>query len=505
MNKQQIAALFDRYAPERDKWRRGSSYYQEALEQLCREVIPPGKSVLDLGCGTGDLLAAVRPRLGVGVDLSRGMLERARAKYPAYNFIQGDAEQLPVRTGFEYVIMSDLAGHLGDIWTALRNLRQACADDTTVILTYYNFVWQPLITFAEKFGLKMAQQRQNWLGLADIQGLFELAGFSIVQSGVRLLVPARVPLIADRLNRDLDRKPWARWAGLIQFVVARPDHNARLAKRATCSVIVPCRNEAGNIAACVERLPAIGEKTELIFVDGDSTDGTVEEIESQINRWRGRLDIKLLKQAESDTQGAVTKNQDGVPANRMLRLGKGDAVRKGFAVARGDVLMILDADLTVPPEDLPKFFAAITEGHGELINGTRLIYPIENEAMKFVNLLGNKLFSWVFTWLLGQRIKDTLCGTKVLFKRDYEKIAMGRSYFGDFDPFGDFDLLFGASRCGLKIVEMPVRYRRRSSGESKVRVIRHGLLLIRMCLIGFWKLKVLPLAARRGRETRSHA
>jgi glycosyltransferase involved in cell wall biosynthesis len=171
-------------------------------------------------------------------------------------------------------------------------------------------------------------------------------------------------------------------------------------------------------------------------------------------------------------------------------IGKGDAVRKGFAAATGDVLMILDADLTVPPEDLPKFFEALTSGKGEFINGTRLVYPMERQAMRTLNHLGNKFFSLAFTWLLEQRFRDTLCGTKVLFRRDYERIAANRHYFGDFDPFGDFDLIFGASRLNLRIVEVPVRYRERTYGVTNISRFRHGWLLLRMCLVAFRKLKL---------------
>src|SRR5207248_2562579 len=173
---------------------------------------------------------------------------------------------------------------------------------------------------------------------------------------------------------------------------------------------------------------------------------------------------------------------------------KGDAVRKGFEAARGDVLMILDADLTVPPEDLPRFFDAIASGKAEFVNGTRLVYPMEERAMKFANYLGNKLFSSLFTWLLGQRIRDTLCGTKALRREDYARISAGRASFGDFDPFGDFDLLFGAARLGLRIVDVPVRYRRRRAGVSKVRVVRHGLLLLAMSAFAFRR---FTLARRR--------
>ena len=265
----------------------------------------------------------------------------------------------------------------------------------------------------------------------------------------------------------------------------------RRAPRAyTCSVIIPTRNERDNIEGCVTRTPEMGPHTELIFVDGDSTDGTVERIQEMMAQHPER-DIKLIHQVprRQEVEEPVKRGSE-TPPDLMLRLGKGDAVRKGFAAATGDVLMILDSDLTVPPEDLPKFYNALALGKARFINGTRLIYPLQDEAMKWVNRLGNGLFGVLFTWLLGQRITDTLCGTKALLRVDYDIIARNRSYFGDSDPFGDFDLLFGARRLGLSLVEMPVRYQERTSGESKVRAFRHGMLLLRMSAIAFIKLKL---------------
>ena len=487
ISKNQIAAHFDRYAPERERWKRCNRYYYQELERLCREHIPPGKAVLELGCGTGDLLASVQPALGVGLDLSMGMVQVARRKYPNLHFLQGDAEAIPLGERFDFVILSDLIGHLHDIQTALERIRQVCKPETRIVITYYNFVWQPILMLGERIGVKMPQQQQNWLGMTDIENLLHLCDYGIVEEGVRLLLPKRVPLLAEWLNTRLVDHPLARWAALIQYFVARPLPETPSCLNLTCSVIIPCRNEAGNIAAAVERTPQMGAHIELIFVDGDSSDGTVEKIERQITRWREIKDIRLIHQVPRRPTGATATD---TPANLMLRLGKGDAVRKGLAAAMGDVLMILDADLTVPPEDLPKFFKAIAQGKGRFINGTRLVYPLEDEAMKFLNMVGNKIFSWIFTWLLDQRIKDTLCGTKVLLKSDYEQIAAGRSYFGDFDPFGDFDLLFGATRLGLPIVEVPVRYRRRTYGDTKVRVIKHGILLARMSWLGFKRLKL---------------
>jgi glycosyltransferase involved in cell wall biosynthesis len=232
-------------------------------------------------------------------------------------------------------------------------------------------------------------------------------------------------------------------------------------------VVVPARNEAGNVASILERTPEMGSGTELVFVEGHSTDDTYEVIEEEMANFPERR-CQLLRQSGK---------------------GKGDAVRLGFARASGDVVMILDADLTVPPEDLPRFYRALLEGKGEFINGVRLVYPMERQAMRLVNLFGNKLFSLAFSWLLGQPIMDTLCGTKVLWKRDHEAVAASRSYFGDFDPFGDFDLLFGAARLNLKIVEVPIRYRERTYGSTNIRRWRHGWMLLKMVFFAAGRLK----------------
>jgi glycosyltransferase involved in cell wall biosynthesis len=169
--------------------------------------------------------------------------------------------------------------------------------------------------------------------------------------------------------------------------------------------------------------------------------------------------------------------------------GKGNAVREAFEKSTGDILMILDADLTTPPEDMPKFYDAICSKRGEFINGCRLVYPMERQAMRFLNLLANKFFGLFFTYLLGQKVKDTLCGTKVVLKSDYNKIKNNRKYFGEFDPFGDFDLLFGAAKLNLKIAEIPVRYKEREYGSTQISRFSHGWLLIKMSLFAAKKIK----------------
>jgi glycosyltransferase involved in cell wall biosynthesis len=297
---------------------------------------------------------------------------------------------------------------------------------------------------------------QNWLTREDVSSMLYLAGFETFHATQEVLWPLPFGGFA---NRFLVRFPPFKALALTNVFVARP--LPQRASEPNVSVIIPARNESGNIKAIFERVPKMGRATELVFVEGHSKDNTFEEIQQEKDR--------------HPSQPSLLFQQTGI--------GKADAVRLGFSKATGDLLMILDADLTVPPEDLPRFYEALVSVKGEFINGVRLVYPMEQEAMRALNLLGNKFFSLAFSWMLGQPIKDTLCGTKVLWKRDYDKIAANRSYFGDFDPFGDYDLIFGAAKLNLKIIDLPIRYRERTYGSTNISRWKHGVLLLRMVLL----------------------
>jgi SAM-dependent methyltransferase len=473
--RRRLVEQLDQHADQRDAWKARNAAYYEAINRLARFVVPAGAQVLEIGCGTGDLLAALEPRQGVGLDISPRTIELARRKYPGLEWIVDDAEQLdhPALRGrtFDYVVLSDVVGMLKDVWAAFRAVRRVCHPKTRIFISYYNFVWEPLLAAGERLGRKMPIAQQNWLGMQDLENLLELNHLQVIRKGTAQLLPLEVPLLQPLANRWLAQAPLLRHFALTQYFVCRlaggggPVPHQR---DYSCSVIVPCKDERGNIDDIVARVPGMGKWTEIIFVDGSSRDGTVDAIERHLAAGT-RPRLRLLHQGDGR--------------------GKGDAVRKGFAAAEGDVLFILDADLTVAPEDLPKFYAALAEGCAEFVNGSRLVYPMEEEAMRFLNSLGNKAFGLALSSVLGQRLKDTLCGTKVLFRQDYEKIAGGRAFFGDFDPFGDFDLLFGAAKQNLKIVELPVRYRARTYGDTKISRFRHGAMLAGMTGVAWRKFK----------------
>ena len=462
-----IRQHFDSFASQTEKWRRRNKYYHRELINYFRYLVDEGKSVLELGSGPGDLLHAIKPAVGVGIDISPVMVEQARKQYPDLQFRIGDADNLDLepQQKFDYIVLSDMIGYLDDVEECFNRLHDYCAPETRLVISYHNFLWEPLLRFGEFFGLKMPTPKQSWLSPEDMANLLSLSGFEVVKLERRLLFPKYVPLLSALLNK-IGTLPGINRACLIHYLVARPlQRNAE--RSLSTSIVVPCKNEQGNIEHIIQRLPHFGSKQEVIFVDGHSHDGTQAEIQRVITEYPAR-DIKLLI-------------QDGE--------GKGDAVRKGFQAAGGDLLIILDADLTVPPEDLPKFYRVIAGGGAEFANGSRLVYPMEGEAMRALNLAGNKFFALAFTWLLGQRFKDTLCGTKALLARDYRRLEANRRYFGEFDPFGDFDLIFGASKLNLKIVEVPIRYRRRTYGESQISRYRHGALLLRMVIFAFRKIK----------------
>jgi len=468
LRKQDIRERFDRLSSHRARWQEKAGYYYEDQLRYLRFLVPEGLSVLEIGCGLGDQLAALKPKRGLGIDFSAAMIKEAAQRHPEMEFRVADADELELKETFDVILLLDVVGHLLDVESTLKKLQRYCQPHTRVIVVHYNFLWEPLLRLAERMGLKMPQQQQNWLSPGDIRNLLRLADYEIVKMENRFLLPKKVPLISSFLNRFAVYLPGIKRLCLTQYVVARACRQ-QAAQAYSVSVVIPCRNERGNIEGAITRLPSFGTHQEIIFVDGHSSDGTVQEIERMIEKYP-HYDIKLLV-------------QDGT--------GKGDAVRKGFAHATGDILMILDADLTMPPEDLPKFYDAIANGKGEFVNGSRLVYPMEHRAMRLLNLLGNKFFSMAFSWLLGERIKDTLCGTKVLFRRDYERIAANRAYFGDFDPFGDFDLLFGASKLNLKIIEVPVRYQERTYGTTNINRFQHGWLLLKMTAYGFFRLKAI--------------
>lgn len=459
-------AHWDGVARRMESWTTWGTYYQSRLAHIYRHVVPRGARVLELGCGQGDLLAALEPSVGVGVDFSAAMIKRAEARHPHLRWVVADAHDLRFAETFDVIILSDLVNDLWDVQRVFEQVIPLATPQTRIILNTYSRLWEPVLALSRKLGLSKPGLHQNWLTVADLQGLLNLAEMQVIRCWSEVLLPLPIPIVNTLANKYLVKLALFRQLALTSIVIAQPQPRPRTPEPVV-SVIVPARNEAGNIARILADVPEMGAGTEIVFVEGHSIDDTYAAIEREMAR-RSDRNCRLFRQSGK---------------------GKGDAVRLGFKEATGQVLMILDADLTVPPRDLPRFYDALRSGKGEFVNGVRLVYPMEKQAMRFFNLVGNKFFSLAFSWLLGQPIKDTLCGTKVLWRADYERIAANRAYFGDFDPFGDFDLLFGAAKLNLKIVEIPVRYRERTYGETNIQRWRHGWVLLKMVVFAAGRIK----------------
>lgn len=458
MDRTIIKQHFDSIANLYDKYKHRNSYYHNGIKNLCKSIIPEKERILEIGCATGDLLSILKPYEGVGIDFSPNMIEVAKKKYPHLKFYTMEAESLDLKDKFAYVIMSNLFDYLEDIWAVLENVKKVLGIDGKVVITTVNPVWEPIFRIAQKLSLRTPDTVRNFITNKDIVNLLELQNFEILKEGLRMCLPKKIPILSPLLNFLIPELPILRQLCVIQYIVAKVK---RPKQSLSCSVVIPCHNERDNIEDCLRRIPQMGKFTEAIVVDDGSIDDTAEKVNPALNR---DIEIKLISYKPNK--------------------GKGYAVKIGFDNANGDVLMILDADMSVMPEELPRFFKLFEDGLADFVNGTRVIYPMEREAMPLLNYIGNKIFSLILSWIMKQRVSDTLCGTKALFQKDYKKILMKDN------SWGDFDLLFGAARLCLKIREIPVHYKIRLAGKSKMKAFKHGWILLRVCWRGFRELKL---------------
>jgi SAM-dependent methyltransferase len=470
--KSQVLATSEQTALKREELRRRAAFFHEEDLRYLRFLIPADLRVLEIGCGTGDVLAALKPSFGVGVDFSPAMIEQAKHLHPNLHFKIGDVEDsdfIAALPGpFDIILIVDTIGSLDDCQCALELLHLLSTSETRLIVAYYSHLWEPLLSLAEWIGLRGKQPPQNVMSAVDIRSIAELADFEFIKLESRLMSPFRLLGLGRLINRFISIAPVIRHLSLRHYSVYRSLRQKPDEVR-SASIVIPARNERGNIEAAIKRMPRFCDDIEVIFIEGHSSDGTMEEIK-RVAAAYADWDIKVLAQ---------------------FGTGKADAVFTAFDSTRGDVLMILDGDLTMPPEQLPKFWHVLASNKGEFINGSRLIYPLENDSMQFLNFLANKIFAFLFSWLLSQRVTDTLCGTKVLRRSDYERLKKGRAFFGQFDPFGDFDLIFGAAKLNLRCIEVPIRYGSRTYGVSQISRFRHGILLIKMVIFAFFRIKAI--------------
>ena len=448
-----LQAYYSALAPQWESWRAKNRYYHERVQELMTGAVAPGRRVLEIGTGAGDVLAAVNPSEGVGVNVAEPLTDLARRKHAGLTFQTFDADAVELPDGFQpdYILSVNLLDHVYDVYDLFDSLREAMTERTLVLVTTSNPLWAPALRVASRLGRRSPESPRNYITNRDIGSVLNVLGFDVVEQGLALPVPVHVPGIGGLLNAVVPDLPVLRYASSTQYLAAR-----RRVERAplSVSVIVPCHNEEGNVRECARRVPDMGARTEIVFVDDGSKDGTRDAVRA------------IMRDDERVRLVAYETNH-----------GKANAVRAGFDAARNDVVMILDADMTVRPEDLPKFLVPLQHGTADFVNGTRLIYPMEGAAMPPANFVGNKAFCFLVSWVMRQRVSDTLCGTKALLRRDYESMPISGQ-----DRWGDFDLLFGAARAKLRVAgdpgALPGACRRRIEDE---RPAGWGSLPARLC------------------------
>lgn len=443
-----------------------NSYYFNYITKLYRFLIQQNSRVLHIGCRDGYLLHVLNPAFGHGIDENEQVIEQARNRNPQYSFHAG-IKDFVVKEQFDFIILSASSLQTHDVQAFFEEVRRLCGPETRLLIDWHSYAWEPVLSFARLGGFFKSEPMVNKLSSKNVHHFLQLAGFELIAHNRGLLCPWYIPGVSWFLNNIVSLVPGLNRLGLLRWCVARvatQELPAAVMQERTqprsVSIIIACRNERGTIETAVQRCPRMGSFTEIIFAEGHSKDGTLAEVERIMAAYPEK-NIKVVVQPG---------------------IGKGDAVRAGCNIAKGDIIMILDADLTVKPEELPKFYEAIVSRRGDFINGSRLVYGMENGAMRIDSFFANHGFSQIFAWLLGQPMTDTLCGTKVFFRKDYERIMSGRSFFGDRDPFGDFDLLFGANRLHRKIINVPIHYKQRVYGTSQISRWRDGFVLLKMTL-----------------------
>jgi hypothetical protein len=460
-----VAAEKNNITPKRIKWINSNKYYYRQLLRQLRFVIEPGSRVLHIRSEVGFVLDQLKPSYGVGIEDSSLQMEESRKRYPHLTFLNQSPEDLQLNETFDYILISSVED-IVDVKAVFDAAYKCCHPSTRIIIINYHYLWHPLVRLAEKLNLKSPQVLHNWISSFDINNILHLSNFEPLQNRRIILFPYNIPGISYLLNRFFAKLPITRFFTMQRLNIARPLFDSQ--KDYSVSIVIPCKNEAGNIEDAVKRIPNLGTHTEIIFGDDKSTDGTPEIVREMMLKYPEK-DIKLV-------------NSPGIS--------KAMNVWTCFDHATCDILMILDADLTVIPEELPYFYEAIAKRKGEFINGSRLVYPMHKDAMRLFNVIGNKFFSVAFTYILETKIKDTLCGTKVLWRSDYERIKKLRGSWGINDRWCDYELIFGASKRHLKIVDLPVHYMERTYGETKMKNrIKNGVIMLKMCWAALKKIK----------------
>jgi len=439
-------------------------YYHKRIRKVFSFIIPPNKKILFFGSYDGKILASLRPKMGIGIEVERKIFKIAKKRHLKLKFLNISYDSYIPKEKFDYIILNSTLGQTTDMLRVLKNIFRACCPSTKILIYQHNYLWEGILNFAEKLSLKRKEGVQNWLSINDVKTYLEGANFQVTRIFRRTIFPLNFFGLGKVLNFIGALIPFFDFFKLDQFIIARPEpHLFPKSLPKSLTICITVRNEKGNIEKIIKSIPKICNQQEILFVEGHSTDGTKEEI------------LKIKKKYSHKNVRVI--GQPGI--------GQGDAIRVGFKAAKGEIIIIYEGDNTADPKDLQYFYKAMKSGKYEFIEGSRFVYPINNQTMPIINQLGNTFFAKWFSFFLGHRTTDVLCGIKSILKRDFNLIYKRWGFLGFEDPFGDFELIYGATRMGLKFGEIPTRYYSRTYGETKTRPFTHGLYLLKMAAKGY--------------------
>lgn len=437
-------------------------YYYTQIQRLLKFLIPPGKSILYFGCYREDVIYSLDASSSVVINEE---VDERISKNKSVEFVHCKYHLYNPQQEYDYIILDTVIGKTENINLLLRNISSACSSHTRIIIHQENYLWRPLLNFAASFGLKKQEKTQNWLSIKDVETYLETAGFESTRVYKKNIFPLKAGFLGPILNHFFSTIPVLDFLKLDQFIVGRFNKPfTQLKSSSSLSICLTVKDEEHNIEPIVSSLPVLCENQEILFVEGNSTDNTAKEIE-RMKMLFPHKNIRLIKQPGK---------------------GQGDAIHTGFKEAKGEIIILYEGDGTSEPYDIQYFYEAIEAGRFEFIEGSRFVYPLSHKCMPLANKIGNVVFAKWFSFFLNQRTTDVLSGIKAIRKKDYEKIYNTWGFLGIPDPFGDFELLFGSARYGLKIGEIPIRYKPRVFGESKTSVFKHGWYLLKMAFTGYF-------------------